>query len=310
MDYRSSFIALIACTVLFAGCNAFGGMEGAPETTQEFLSSAESALAQGHDEEAVELLEEALEKDPESKEVRVELASAKMQKEDVTLVELQSMASEYQADWQSSSVSSSVRGRTASAERVCSFNPDEFPSTPLQPTEWEAYRKLKEKRAMLVEVKALVNYVLFGKEEIDEATITQEDLQRAVAALAEDGFSEERIAKGLLLQTIAYTGVALIDLIEGARQHLTFYRYETDGSTYPGYCAATQQALDQVLSQVACQFPTVEHAIGLIKARAVLLESEQANRIADEAAEFAVKMRDSIDAECAASARIAQAVVR
>ena len=87
--------ALFALTLfIIAGCNAFEFMyeEGNSDDPDIILDDARIALQNGDTEKAIELLEKALDKAPDSQEIKIELASALFQHRDIDLLVMKDMA--------------------------------------------------------------------------------------------------------------------------------------------------------------------------------------------------------------------------
>ena len=278
---------------MVTGCNVMAGFEEEASSTQHLMKDAEIALQQDNPDKAVTYLRKALAQDSTNKKVRIKLATARLEQDEISVLDFTTLSDKINAELQSMQ---SAAGKTGPG--ICSF-PATSSYELFDPTQISNFDKLENHQSTLQEVQHLIDKVLFASEGLSGVQ-SLEDVQRAVERLREDDLSDVDIAEALLNDALAYLVLAYVNIANEGGNDLSFFYVNRPGGGqgYIGYCAPDQETLDQVLGAVACHLDELGYAVRLIQARAHLLGSEQALEIAKKADEAYVKLTEQLDASC------------
>ena len=230
------FFAIALFMLIAAGCNAFEFMYGDQNSNDPdvILEDARIALQNGDAEKAVELLEKALDKAPESQEIRIELSSALFQANGIDLLTMKDLA-EFISE-QEATVSKASIMQSAS----CNFNEDPIFTRQLQFENEEAYVQLLNNSETLARSIELLATAL----ELDAPT----DL------------ADHIIGNAYLMRAIASMGEAVLEIKATADALGATLHQRTNNSI--GYCAPTPSALAEIESVILCeQLPVFNAAI-------------------------------------------------
>lgn len=277
--YRFSLFAFIL--LLATGCNVYEGLyeAGTSDDPVILMQDADAALQSGDADKAVEHLEKAHENDPENVAVRAKLSSALLEKHDLNVTNLASIADEINAD---------VSGQLgAGKSSICSF-PDHHATSPFYPREVEGFQQMMSSLDVLQRVLELLD---FAGEGVD------------VEALA-DELEPYGIGLGdvYLMNAFAVVASSYLAIAEAGGDTFSFYFVTpTNGSTYMGYCAPDQATLESVKSQIACEVSNLRIAAANLASRATILGSSDAETIAVEVSDAIARLETELNATCTSS---------
>lgn len=231
------FFAIALFMLIAAGCNAFEFMHGDADSNDPdvILEDARIALQRGDAEKAIELLEKALEKAPESQEIRIELASALFQANDIDLLVMKDLA-DFISEAESGVASKSTQRHNA----TCNFTDAIETTRVLQFDAEEAYLQLLNNTETL-------------ERSIDLLAI-------ALDVDAPADLADHVVGNAYLMRAIASMGGAVLH-INARADSLGAALHQRSNSSI-GYCAPTPEALAEIESFVLCdQLPVFNTAI-------------------------------------------------
>lgn len=230
------FFAIALCVLIAAGCNAFEFMYDENSSDPDImLEDARIALQSGNEEKAVELLERALEKAPESQEIRIELASALFQANEIDLLTMKDLA-EFISDSESAPASKAAKSYNA----TCSFTEALETTRILQFEAEEAYLQL------------------LGNTETLERTLDL--LATSLNIDAPSDLADTIIGNAYLMRAIASMGQSVLDIKAKADSLGATLHQRSNNSI--GYCGPTPEALAEIESFVLCeQLPVFNTAV-------------------------------------------------
>lgn len=231
------FFALALCILMAAGCNAFGFMyeDGASDDPDVILGDARIAMQDGNPEKAVELLEKALEKAPDNQEIKIELASALFQANEIDLLMMKDLA-DFIADAEPNIISKISISQNSN---TCNFTGSSSSARPLQFEAEEAYIDLLNNTETL--------------------SRTLELLAQSFDISLSPDVADHFIGNAYLMRAIATMGTSVLD-IKAKADSLDATLYQRSG--HIGYCAPTPSALAEIEAFVLCeQLPVFDAAI-------------------------------------------------
>jgi hypothetical protein len=229
---------LVAALLPLAGCDE----SGLATDEASVIGDAQVARQNGDYGTAVELLEEALERNPSSVPVRSELGATLLEREDLNLLDLDRI-SQFVVDGSSRSTVT-----TASAGRggTCVFANDPT-ATPFDPTGVEGFPDIMASQSAIDSVLALIEPVLpAALRTFSPCTTIGADGQLvydqtgAVAQLRATGMTDAQISQLLATNALARFLDAYLFVTTEVPQETSWYRL-ADGSV--GVCATDEDAL-------------------------------------------------------------------
>ena len=229
------FFAIALCMLIAAGCNAFEFMYDEDSNDPDIiLEDARIALQSGDAEKAIELLERALEKAPENQEIKIELASALFQANEIDLLTMKDLA-------EFISNSESAASKTTQNQNVtCSFNEAPESTRTLHFEAEEAYLQL------------------LGNTETLQRTLDL--LATSLNIDAPSDLADAIIGNAYLMRAIASMGQSVLD-IKAKADSLGATLHQRSNNTI-GYCGPTPEALAEIESFVLCeQLPVFNTAV-------------------------------------------------
>lgn len=299
---RFSLPILVACTVLLSltGCNVFEGFyeAGTSNDPAVLMSDASQAMQQGEPEKAVAILEKAVEKtQPKTiarSEVQINLATAKMAAANVSVIQLQRVIEDLN-DLVDNGGAGSGKGFGFAAE-VCSYSPFDQRLEQLHLDEIDGYTEISGKQEVLDEVQRLVNEAL----NFTGSAESQFDIQTRIDSLQQAGLSQSHISEALLNSALAYVGDAYGNIVDAGGEQINWYRVQANaGDYYVGYCAPSQQVVDEVKDETACSMSDIQFSVNLLRSRAAFFDAGSlAHEIADKAQEGYEKLEEELDGTC------------
>ena len=299
-----SLLALFG--LLFGGCNVLEGFyeEGVSDDPDVLIEDAEIAIQSGTPEKAVVYLEKAIEKAPEGspvqKKAQMNLSTALLQSNKISVLTLERMARDLQARFEDKSAAAAGKGAYSASQGYCSFPEAHTDTVQVDLRDIDGYSEIHESTDVLEEVQSLVNRVLdFEGEDPGERF----NIGARIDSLRnEAGFSDEQIATTLLNGSIAYIGTSYDFLVEQGAEDITWYAVTPPESedAYLGYCAPSEARVEEVKAATACSMGDIRFSVDLLEARANLpaFRNTLATEIATLADEAYVKLSQEVTGEC------------
>lgn len=168
----------------------FDGVPSGPNTIDELLTDARTALAGGNPARAVQLLERAFEKDSSDVRVRIELGNALYSERGLDVFALRAAAVHLVG--RSDSSASSTTGTASGGMDVCTDGDRPDPDTERYariPMEADPLRRLRERAAVVERVRRLVVEGVFRRrsESFEEASVSVRQKGFLVGAVTKAG---------------------------------------------------------------------------------------------------------------------------
>lgn len=301
--FSFSLPALFAAALIFSGCNVFEGLyeSGLSSNPVVLMADAEQAMQQGKPEKAVQILEKAVEKTQpktvERSKAQINLSTAKMAAASVSVMQIQRVIEGFNDRIEKGSGKSSGK-MLGFAGAVCSFSAPDVQLEEITLSEIDGYTHISGKHEVLAEVQRLVNEALH----ITSKPGPQFDVQARIDSLRNAGLAQADIATALLNSALAYASSSYTHIVESGGDRIHWYRVRSAGSGdyYLGYCAPTQQVIEDVKDETACSMSDIAFSVRLLRARARFYDAGSlAHEIADKAQEGYDKLQEELDGTCA-----------
>ncbi len=270
----SAFALAVSISLSLAACNVFDGLyeEGGSGEPRELLEDARIATQDGRIDDAVEYLREAHEKQPESIEVRVSLASALLTQNEIDVMLIAELAEEI-----GSAEDDDASDVGCPDDLVCSFDCATVRSAkPFSYGDSDAYRRLMAASSALEQVSGLMSVPLedLGAKPGNRLS-TSDDRKLLYDSLVEtlsEMHRQERarqLASTLLLDagiTRLASALATIEESSAANGISLFLVERTNGSKVVDYCGAD---VEQFLTSTMCPVTSSAlFAVDLLETRA------------------------------------------
>ena len=292
---RSLALPLLAALLLpLSACDEVGPAaidEGA--SVDVAVDDAVIARDQGRRDEAVDILERALATEPENAEVRVELATTLLQRDDVDLLDLDRIGQHL------AEAAGDITGTRTAARGGCAFATDPT-AVEFDPTDIEGFEALRDSRETLARADGLLETVVpEAVTSFDLCTSIVDgalayDQAGALADLGAQGLSTPQQAQTLAVSALTDFVDAYLEVSAELPQHVTWYRL-ADGSI--GICADDDDALKDAVEAPVQAFG---EAVLALDARAELLGgSSVATEVVDIALEAYTELDDAVGDYCA-----------
>lgn len=269
----TAFALATFISLSLAACNVFDGLyeEGGSGEPGELLEDARIATQDGRIDDAVDYLREAHEKEPQSIEVRVSLASALLTQNEIDVMLIAELAEEI-----GSTEDDAGKDVGCPDDLVCSFDCATVRNAqPFSYGDSDAYRRLMAASSALEQVSGLVSVPLeeLGAEP-GKRLSTPDDRKQLYDSLVErlsETHRRERarqLASSLLLDAgITRVASALATIEESSAAHgISLFLVEhTNGSKVVDYCG---DDVEQFLTGTMCPATSSAHlAIDLLETR-------------------------------------------
>ena len=260
--------------LVLGGCNIFEPFygEGNANNVEDLMYDARIALQNNDAAGAVVYLERALALEPDNPEVRITLGQALLQRDDVSVLQLQQVA-----EFLGNNASGTITGSIQSVRMdVCNFNDISTAYPVINLGAEDGFVRLELSINVLRRVLNLF-------EGLD------------VAAL-----DKELAAQGYLIRAFTSISIAIIDMKRQSDATLTSFHRLGDGSI--GYCSATSENLLTLLAFIRCdQIAFFNSAIQDLQRRLALLNGGNgslAEEILDLIADARNQISSSINVAC------------
>ena len=290
------FRTLLAALALLplAACDETGAAASDVDTA---VDDAVIARANGDHDQAAVILRQALEKEPENAEVRVELATTLLDQGGVDLLDLDRIARFVTDQAGSQGGAGRAAGRSGGA---CPYASDPT-ATPFDLEDVEGYPELEAEVDRLREADETLDPVIPAPlQSFDVCSSVVDgafayDRDGAIADLRGQDLSETQVRQALAVNGLTQLVSSYAHLAEAAEGNVTWYRL-SDGSI--DVCAEDEAALEDRAEEAADGFG---EALLSLDARAFLLgEGSAAGEIVDLALEAYDDFEDAIGDYCAA----------
>lgn len=276
VSWREAAWLVLFVGLLIGGCNVFDGLTAGPNTVDELLTDARTALAGGNPARAVQLLEQAFEKDSSDVRVRIELGNALYSERGLDVFVLRAAVDHLVAP--SDSSTSSTAGAASSGMDVCTAGDRPDPATERYvriPMEAVPFRRLSERTAVVERVRRLVVEGVFS---------------RRSESLEEAGVSVRR--KGFLVGAITKAVTGVIGVRENFIDQESTLLLDREAQPHRALvaCARGEDVLARSQAALCTLSDATQSSIQWLQAR---------NRLSESGAEGAVliaPMRDLVDA--------------
>ncbi len=268
------FVVLALGLFIATGCNAFEFMYSDDSDDPEVLfDDAQIALQNGDTEKAIDLLEKALEMDPENPEIKIELTSALFQGSEIDLLVMKDLA-EFISETPASASKGFIKASVMSMP-TCNFG-DGITSTELDLTQDPAYQLLSDKEDVLARALEL----LYNTLETEEAANLHANI----------------LSNAHLMRAISNMAVSIIEIKEKADEAQATLHRLSNGSI--GYCAADQEALEELESFIMCdKLPAIDQAVDDLVSRQTLFSDDDSD-LAEALADARAEITGAINVEC------------
>ena len=250
MTLRFLRVALVLALLPLAACDETSSVATTPE---DAIADAAAAGRNGDFERAADILERALDENPDSAPLRVELGRTLLERDGVDILDLDRVAS-YLVEGEAGGAVAAPASN-ASKSGSCRFA-DEPGAVEFDPRGVAGYPDLSAQRATIEYVLALIAPVMPAELQpgssdaafcgaIDTSTTPSTfgyDAPAAAAALRALGLSDDQIGALLTTNALARFTLAYLDATEGLDQQTTWYRLADGGI---GVCAEDEAALEE-----------------------------------------------------------------
>lgn len=281
---------LLVCVLLVAGCNVYEGLyeEGASDNPEVLLQDGRNALQQKRPTEAIAYLRKALEKANDQpvlrKQIEIKLATAVLQEYEIDALSFSRIARKLSGD---DAVGKVIASKTQS--QTCNF-PEHHGRTAFDPREGINFERIGSDAGIdaLNEAQALIARVFSGEETTADPTFPceEEALNAAIADLQDSEMSNAEISEALVNYAIALTTQAYLEIVDAGGSDASFY-YATPpgGADYIGTCFTNAQSCEDTITSTTANLSRFDCATRIFQKRAELLDSSNAEELADLARE-------------------------
>ena len=240
MQLRLSWLLAALLILPLSACNETGGL--ASTNVDLAVNDAVTARQSGNYQQAVDILEQALEANPESAPVRVELAATVMERDGIDLLDLDRIAA-----FVTEGVATTQDASTRSSRNACAYAADPS-AVEFSPADAAGLLDISAKRSTIKAVLAYLDDLLpDALTSFDVCTTIQDgelvyDADAAAAQLRGSGLSDGQIGSLLTVNALARFLDAYLFVTEDVTTQTTWYRL-SDGSI--GVCAEDEKALEE-----------------------------------------------------------------
>lgn len=248
--FLSAALLLVAAPLFLAACD---GSDVDLGDVNSLLTDARIARQAGDLDGAINLLESALDQDAENVSVRVELASAYMERNDVDLLDLDRIAL-YLTSFEDNFTESD---NPQAVGKTCQYDNDPN-AHPFELSDYEEYLELYEVREAINEVLALLNGT--DPTGVDLSIIPEElralslcsgisdgeldyDREGALAAMQAIGLTDDEITTALAVNAVGRFLEAYFFITEDIPQEASWFQIKDENGDYIGVCADDPDAL-------------------------------------------------------------------
>lgn len=264
---------LLLVPVLFLGaCNVFEGVstDSLSSDTGILVTDGRSALGNGKTDEAIKIFEKAVASAPattfEGRSARFGLASAVLQKADVSVLTLNRLVTDLENAKNAARLTTpNPFGSLSTA--VCSYGANETVVGNIDLEKIDGYSTLRAATPALTRARGLIVEGLGLP-----ATATRAEIEARVQALRQAGGDMSLLAGVLADGAVSYIGLAYDRLVKVGAGEIRWVVLTSSGAPdrYVGYCAPSAEVLARVEKETACAMPDLERAVSMVEIRAAL----------------------------------------
>ena len=296
MRFRSSWLLAALLVLPLSACDETGG--AVATDVEVAVDDAVAARQSGDYDQAVVILERALEAHPESAPVRVELATTVMERDGIDLLDLDRIASFVTED-----ATSKARAASAPAARTaCAYATDPG-AVAFDPAAAAGLPDIRAKRGTLKRTLALLDGLLpddLKSFDLCTSVVDGElvyDADAAASALRGKGLKDAQIAQLLTVNALSRFLDAYLFVTEDVTAQTTWYRLSDGGI---GVCADDQDALEAQAREAVDGLGEAVLSLDL-RSRA-FVPGATSSEIVTLAVDAFENVRDAVGEYCSASA--------
>lgn len=289
---------LPALFVVASGCNVFdSATEATSNDPRLLIADAESAMQGGKPEQAVALLEKAVERSEPASFVRskaqLRLGTAELKVAGVNVLAFERVVTD---------LSNRFDGPGAmgkSSAPVCSFPADHVRGDVIDLDAVDGYVELRSKTALLARVRSLVAEAL-GLPALPPPGF---DLNARLNAFRAKGADDALVAEALVNASLSFIGTAYDRIATAGGDEISWVKVTPPGGeAYLGYCAPSQAVLDRVKVETACAMTDLSLSVQMLRARARFYPTGAlAHELADKAVEAYGRLETELNGVCTRS---------
>lgn len=286
-------LSLVAVALVAGGCNVFEGAYDSvvPKTNDPvvLIRDGAAAMDQNRPADAVKILEKAVEKAPEGTlvkdEARVNLATATLQANGLTVLDFEGFVTDLTAEFDGAA------GKGATSCAAKSFPNDHTMGGVVDLNGVPGYAEIGSKIAVLKGVRVLLAKALGLSE-----SPTADEVVAAVARLRARGASDRIVEAALLNAALAYLATAYDSILAAGGRDLTWVRVTPPGgASYVGYCAPSQGTVDGAKAAVKASMGPIGASVTMLELRAAAYPNSVGSTLVDKARDAYEKLRAELD---------------
>ena len=293
---RSLPLATLALALLVTGCNVLDSAYDEGGSVDDLLVDANIARQSGDLDHAIELLAQAYEQDPARADVRLDYASTLMQRDELSLVDVEQVA-----DFILEQIGEGGLGaRGFATGDSCTFSADHATSS-FDPRDVSNYEEIAAASPTLGQIVELLNdpaspdtppVMPVALQEVDICTVFTDsglvyDRDAILADLyAAFGNDAEQVHEALWANAVALTLNAYVEIFESEDLPVEWYIVDPEGSSYVGFCVAQEH-----VAPMKADIQAYLHDIGEATVSLDLLVYDGASATG----EFAVYLQEVVD---------------
>ncbi len=289
-------LALLATT----GCNVYEGLyeEGDSENAEALFEDARIALQQDRSEEAIKHLRKALVYVPDNepllrKQIQIKLASAVLEVQEINVLSLKRIAENFNGE----ATNHDALAFGKSQSQACLF-PAHHEQTPFDPTEGIDIDQLGNpaSEAALAESRDLIAHVFT---DTDLFLCSDQGLDHSISAAQQQGLSNGEIAEALVDYSVALSTTAYVDIVGVGGGNASFFRVTSPaGEDYFSVCFPSAQSCNDTVAESRAHLSGLNCSTRALQKRATLLNSTNAQELADLAREGYQKAVTGLENPC------------
>lgn len=274
------FLPAALFMLVLSGCNVFDSGDGFGKSNDPkvLLTDAQQAMEQGEPAKAVEILEKAIAKStPDSREwvqAHLQIVTAELAATGVTVLDLQNLVEDLDA---------TVEGQSGKggafqgfAGQVCSFGAGEQALEKVDLTKIAGWAKFASSLQSYERIEQWTQLVVSRN---GWGVWSEERMKGAIEEGVREGYDKHPELRSLyqsvlLSYSVAQFGIAYSEIVAAGGAEIEWYRVQAaGGGYYLGYCASSQQVIEQAKQQTACSMSRIARMIAVLEVRASLFPS-------------------------------------
>jgi hypothetical protein len=304
-------LAGLAVLLVIAGCNVLDAAYEEGGSVDNSIEDAQHARANGDFETAELLLRDAFEQEPGNPVVRTELSSTLMQREQLSLLSLEGVTRHILDEIESMGDGARGEGARSASADSCTWNSTE-PTQDFDPRAADGYEDIVASSSILAEVIGLLNDPESPTEqpvipasigELDPCTTIQNgtlvyDRDSLLDELrAHFGGDDQKVNSALMMNAVAHTLAAYVDLFEDEAIPVAWYIVGDDDARRLGFCM-DHAHIDPFYENVDGNLDAIAEAFFSLDLLIHNSGDEEMREIVDEALELYETFQESLGRFC------------